>query len=68
MKFQCPHCRSNAFLLLTDAASKSQAECLDCGRISPFTIGAMLDVSGRKRPAAEAAPCRPSEDGGKAAD
>jgi hypothetical protein len=50
-----------------DAAGKSQAECLDCGRVSPFTVSAMLDASGRKR-LANTVPHRPDDSGGKAAD
>jgi uncharacterized Zn finger protein len=67
MKFQCPHCRSNAFRLLTDAGGESQAECLDCGRVSPFTVSAMLAASRPKRPAG-AIPRRPAGGNGKAAD
>ena len=63
MKFQCPHCRSNAFRLVTDASGESQAECLDCGRVSPFTISAMLDASRQ----AGATPPRPA-DGSPSAD
>lgn len=67
MQFQCPHCRSNAFRLLMDTTGRSQAECLDCGRVSPFTVTAMLDASGRKR-LADTVPQRRDGSDGKAVD
>jgi hypothetical protein len=56
MKFQCPHCRANSFRLVT-VRGKDRAECLECRQISPFSVSAMLDASGRRR-MAEAVPDR----------
>jgi hypothetical protein len=67
MTFQCPHCRSSAFLLLTGSAGTSQAECLDCGRISPFTAAAMRNAPERKQ-AAKTLPDRSADGERKTAD
>ena len=56
MKFQCPHCRANAFRLVA-VGGKNEAECLECRQISPFSVSAMLDASGRRR-IAETVPLR----------
>src|SRR5215813_3982354 len=49
MKFSCPHCYSNTFRLLVDADGTSLAQCLYCGETSSFTVGSILDASGRAR-------------------
>jgi len=58
MKYQCPHCHSNTFRLLTEADGASVAQCLSCGQPSSFTVSTMLDCSGRAR-LAETVPFRP---------
>ncbi len=57
MKYQCPHCYSNTFRLLTQADGASAAQCLHCGQASSFTVATMLDCSGRAR-LAETVPFR----------
>ena len=59
MKYQCPHCRSNTFRLLTRADGASAAQCLSCGEASAFSVATILDCSGRAR-LAETVPFRPA--------
>lgn len=56
MKFQCPYCHANSFRLVA-AGGKNEAECLACRQVSPFSVSAMLDASGRRR-LAETVPLR----------
>jgi hypothetical protein len=58
MKYQCPHCHSNRFRLLTAAEGATLAQCLACGEPSSFTVSTMLDCSGRAR-LTETIPFRP---------
>lgn len=36
MKFKCPHCGFEGFQLMATADGKSEAQCLSCGKASPF--------------------------------
>ena len=48
MKFQCPACHANSFRLVV-IGGKTEAECLECRRVTPFSVASMLDASGRTR-------------------